>query len=653
MSVISKIRNTSIQNKITGIAVIVGMVAVMLAFGIFLAFDYFNFREQTITRVSAQAQAIGTQSVVSLGIGAKSPTKQALYRVLMPNQHVTYAAIFDRKNRLFVDYDRDLVTDSMKQNINLISQILARRPAMLKSNYTPDFKENETTFDLADNKLEVYLPIRQDNEKVATIYIKSDLEAFYARYKRFSVIVFGIFFITTSIAFIVSRNLQKIISKPILDLAETTNEVSIAKDFSIRVTGVERKDEIGTLATGFNEMLAQIELQNEALVQAKEDAEESARVKEQFLANMSHEIRTPMNGVKGMADLLIDSPISDTQKKWVNIIKTSADNLLVIINDILDFSKIESGKLQLTDGVIHLQQVLDTMVTNLEPKWKQEKGLVVAQKIDDNVPPSFIADPVRFNQILLNLFSNAIKFTYRGSIVIGGEVLDETDDKMKLRFWVKDTGIGIPREKFEDIFTVFTQATGDTTRKFGGTGLGLSISKQLVEMQGGRMSLESELDKGSTFAFEMWFKKNQTHTLPASEELNQGTQKVPELTMRPRVLLAEDNDVNQLLVQTLLGQWNFDVDVAENGQKAVDMLQATHYSLVLMDVHMPELDGYEATRAIRQLEGSKSKIPIIAMTASALKGEAEKCIAAGMDDYISKPFNKNMLYEKMVKLISA
>lgn len=651
---ITKIKNASIRSKIIFITVFVSTVALFLAFAIFLGFDFYYFKNKTINDTVQLAKLVGNNSTASLGAFAKKPVKQDLHRVLLNEEQVQYGCIFDRRDSIFASYDHSLVPDSIHQNVEAILQLLNRTPDAFQSSYLPHYREDAVLFDLAKNEMEVYVPIFLENEKYGTVYLRTNLNAIYDRYTRLSGILLLIFLITIGITYLISFQLQRIISTPILGLASTMRDISLENDFSIRVQADERKDEIGTLANGFNEMISQIEQQNVALITAKEYAEHTAKVKEEFLANMSHEIRTPMNGVIGMADLLKSTELTSVQQKYLDIIKSSADNLLVIINDILDLSKIEAGKLVLEESVVDLEREVDTVIASLKPKW-QEKRLLISKELGSNLPRTIIGDSVRFHQIILNLFSNAIKFTIEGKVTVGGTVIEEEEHRVKVRFWVKDTGIGIPKGKFEDIFSIFTQASGDTTRKFGGTGLGLSICKNLVELQNGKMYLDSELGKGSTFSFEVWYKKNKEQEVVSSEQTDvQMANGQISKGANKRILLAEDNDVNQMLVVTLLNQWDYEVEIAENGQIAVDMLKSKNYALILMDVHMPELDGYEATQLIRkEFSAPKSNTPIVAMTASALKGEAEKCLAAGMDDYISKPFDKNVLYEKIARLVNA
>lgn len=380
------------------------------------------------------------------------------------------------------------------------------------------------------------------------------------------------------------------------------------------------------------------------LTAAKKELEESMKVKAQFMANMSHEIRTPMNAVIGFTELLLKTELSQEQKQYIEAVKTSGKNLLVIINDILDFSKIESGKLEFENIKFSLSQVIST-VTELMLAKAGEKNIRLSTKIDQKIPDQLIGDPTRLNQILLNLVGNAIKFTNQGEVKITIELLSEATNVEELKFSVTDTGIGIPEDKLKSLFKAFTQVSNETTRKYGGTGLGLAIAKQLVEMQNGSISVKSKVAEGSTFSFILKFKKN--------EKPESGSNKVvAKLDFKKlegsTVLLVEDNLLNQILAKKVLTDWKLKVEVAENGLVAIDKLKKNNFDLILMDIQMPEMDGYDATKYIREkLTSPKSETPIIAMTAHALAGEAEKCIKAGMDDYISKPFDTQALYLKI------
>jgi CheY-like chemotaxis protein/two-component sensor histidine kinase len=326
---------------------------------------------------------------------------------------------------------------------------------------------------------------------------------------------------------------------------------------------------------------------------------------------------------------------------------------LVIINDILDLSKIHAGELVLEEKPVNIRTIVDAIVFSCSPKIGN-KPIEIVNEIDEKIPTTFMSDPVRLKQILLNLFTNAIKFTFQGRITIGADLVETKDDEMLIRFFVKDTGIGIDKSKHEMIFSTFTQASSDTTRKFGGTGLGLSICKELVEMQGGTISVESHPGLGSIFEFIIRFKQNPYPEIEEETATNENYELLNNLKNSniKKVLLAEDNEINQMLVVDILEGWDFKIDVANNGQEALEMLELNNYSLILMDVHMPKMDGYDTTKAIRNdFSGAKGNIPIIAMTAAALKGEVERCLSVGMNDYISKPFEKHELYEKIIKHI--
>ena len=389
---------------------------------------------------------------------------------------------------------------------------------------------------------------------------------------------------------------------------------------------------------------------NRTIEAEKEKAQASERAKHQFLANMSHEIRTPMNAIKGMTDILIRRDPRPEQSDFLKGIKQSSDSLLVIINDILDISKIEAGKIELEKTPFQVSEVLDGVQTIMQFK-AEEKGLEL-QKDTAEALPELEGDPTRLRQILINLVSNAIKFTEKGVVSIRTKILQQSEQLVELQFTVSDTGVGIGADRLDKIFETFEQAYSDTTRKFGGTGLGLSISKKLVELQGGSIWVESEKGKGSQFHFTIPFTivRQNTEQLTVAKD----SKLSPSLHLNGlNILLVEDNTFNAIVAQEELEDAieSVVVDLAENGAIAVEKVRSGSYDIILMDVQMPVMNGYEATQKIRELMNGKSATPIIAMTANVMKEEVERCYEAGMDDFIGKPFDTEDLLSKLAKLI--
>jgi PAS domain S-box-containing protein len=377
---------------------------------------------------------------------------------------------------------------------------------------------------------------------------------------------------------------------------------------------------------------------------AKKIAEESLHTKELFLANMSHEIRTPMNGIVGLTNLLLKTSLNEKQTQYAGSVKQSAENLLVIINEILDFSKIQAGKLEILKQGFDLNNAIYNLSQTFLHE-AQKKKIHFSCDVEDSLHPYLLGDQVRLNQVLVNLLGNALKFTEKGSVQLNVTKLQENPESIRLRFEISDTGIGISSEYLEKIFQSFTQANADTSRRYGGTGLGLSIVKNLLNLMGSDIQVSSTIGEGSIFSFDINFEKTEQNKVGQSTMIEQNlTNKLSGC----RILLAEDNKVNQLFAVELVNEWGAQIDIADNGKIAVDLMKEKEYDLVLMDIQMPEMSGIDATEFIRNnLSAPAREIPIIAMTANAMKGDEEKFLKAGMNAVIFKPFEGYELYNKM------
>jgi PAS domain S-box-containing protein len=372
-------------------------------------------------------------------------------------------------------------------------------------------------------------------------------------------------------------------------------------------------------------------------------AEDAVRAKQQFLSNMSHEIRTPMNAIIGFTKVVLKTELTAKQKEYLTAIKMSGDALIVLINDILDLAKVDAGKMTFEQVPFRMAQSIPAILHLFEPKI-QEKNLVLVKEYDERIPDVLLGDPVRLHQIILNLVSNAVKFTTQGKIMVTVRWQSEDDEHVNIECAVADTGIGIPETKLEKIFENFQQASSGTSRLYGGTGLGLAIVKQLVESQGGKVTVKSRIGEGSEFSFVLGFQKTK-----AEAEVEMEVVELETPIKDIKILVVEDIALNQLLMKTLLDDFGFERDIAANGKIAIEKLQNKSYDLILMDLQMPEMNGFEATEYIRSNMGSN--IPIIALTADVTTSDLAKCKAVGMNDYIAKPVDERLLYSKIMALV--
>jgi signal transduction histidine kinase/ActR/RegA family two-component response regulator len=392
------------------------------------------------------------------------------------------------------------------------------------------------------------------------------------------------------------------------------------------------------------QVLARLKMEEneKELLQAKEFAENAVKFKQQFLSNMSHEIRTPLNSILGFANVLLKTDLDESQKEFLEAIKTSGHSLNLLINDILDLAKVNAGRMKFDMQPFEIRSSIKSILFSFDFKIK-EKNLKLLTEFDSKIPEKIVGDSVRLNQIILNLVGNALKFTNKGRIKLKVKLLNESDDNLNIQFSISDSGIGIESDKIDSIFNLFEQAEISTANSYGGTGLGLAIVKQLIENQGGSIFVKSKINVGSTFSFILPFAKKAVESESKIE-----IQRPDFEAVKLRILVAEDVALNQLLIRIILDDFGFEHAIVGNGKLAIEEMQNNNYDIILMDLQMPVMNGFEATAFIRKT--LKSKIPIIALTADVTTIDEVKCQKIGMNGYISKPINEHLLYRKIVEL---
>jgi len=625
---VTKFRDLSIHTKLTFIIVISCLLVSLMASGFFIISELVSVRKSVLEDLSGLGRVLAINMQAPLEFMDPETAGEVL-SALSARPHILQARVYSAEGGLFADYQAPLVA---KERLEKLSAEIKRKR----------IRFGEKSYHLDVHDIDLTIPIGTKDKILGTIILQSDTHAFQAILSRLFFVVTGILIATLLLALFLSRILSRFISYPVLALADIIEYIRKNGDYSIRAEK-NSDDELGLLVTGVNSMLDSIEKRDAQLLVAKQEAEDANRAKSRFLAQMSHEIRTPMNGVLGIASLLLKTRLDEKQLEFVRTIVRSGESLLNLINDILDFSKIEAGKLALEHVHFNLRQLAEETI-DLFSNRASEQNVRLACFVQASVAAYVVGDPGRLRQILMNLLGNALKFTRDGSVSL--HVFPDGEgggDVVPLRFEVRDSGIGISPEKQQKIFSAFSQADGSTTRKFGGTGLGLAICRQLVGLMGGTIGLESKEGEGSVF----WF----TIILPIGnvEESITVLQDSPvndsAVRFAANVLVAEDNVTNQIVARGMLEQAGLTVDMVDNGREAVVAAENCTYDLIFMDCQMPVMDGYEATGRIRRLEqqSGSAGVPIIALTAHAMKGDREHCLAVGMDDHLSKPFTEQQL----------